>query len=115
MTRLRDWLGLNSSTIALLATILLVTASTELWSPLVPEYLKALRGRALSGSTLTILLIGLYGFYRDGLEAVNYYAGGAVSGRFNTRRSLLLFNLLPFVGLAGAAAFFTRFGKRKHI
>jgi MFS family permease len=100
MPRWRDWLGLNSSTIALLATILLVTTSTELWSPLVPEYLKALRGRALSGSTLTILLIGLYGLYRDGLEAVNYYAGGAIGGRFNTRRSLLLFNLLPFVGLA---------------
>jgi len=99
MTRRRDWLGLNSSTIALLATIFLVTASTELWSPLVPEYLKALRSRALAGSTLTVLLIGLYGLYRDGLEAVNYYAGGAVSGRFNTRRSLLLFNLLPFVGL----------------
>lgn len=100
MARWRDWLGLNSSTLALLATILLVTASTELWSPLVPEYLNALSARALAGSAATILLIGAYGFYRDGLEAVNYYVGGALGGRFNTRRSLLLFNVLPLVGLA---------------
>ncbi|HVP12213.1 MAG TPA: MFS transporter [Phycisphaerae bacterium] len=100
MHRWRDWLGLNSSTLALLATILLVTASTELWGPLIPEYLNALQSRALAGSAATILLIGAYGFYRDALEAVNYYIGGAVSGRFNTRRSLLVFNVLPFVGLA---------------
>jgi MFS family permease len=100
MNRWRDWLGLNSSTLALLGTILLVTASTELWAPLIPQYLNALQNRALAGGSLTILLIGGYGFYRDSLEAVNYYLGGAISGRFNTRRSLLLFNLLPFVGLA---------------
>jgi len=99
MTKTRDWLGLNSSTVALLAAILLVTASTELWSPLVPEYLKALRTRALAGEAWTILLIGLYGFYRDALEAINYFVGGALSAKFNTRRSLLVFNLLPFVGL----------------
>ena len=98
--RWNDWLGLNSSTVALLGTILLVTAATELWSPLVPQYLQALRTRAGAGETWTILLIGLYGFYRDALEAVNYYIGGAVAGRFNTRRSLLLFNALPVVGLA---------------
>jgi len=85
---------------ALLGAILLVTASTELWSPLVPEYLKALRDRALAGDAATILLIGAYGWYRDALEAVNYYAGGAIAGRFNTRRSLLAFNVLPLVGLA---------------
>ena len=99
MARWRDWLGLNSSTLALLATILLVTAGTELWAPLIPQYLKELRTRALAGSAATILLIGAYGFYRDALEAINYYAGGAISGRFNTRRSLLLFNLLPLAGL----------------
>jgi len=96
--RWRDWLGLNASTVALLGTILLVTAATELWSPLVPEYLKALRTRALVGNERIVLLIGLYGFYRDGLEAINYYIGGAIAGRFNTRRSLLFFNVLPLVG-----------------
>jgi len=94
-----DWLGLNASTLALLGAILLVTASTELWSPLVPQYLKDLQKRALGGEVGLILLIGGYGFYRDGLEAINYLAGGAIAGRFNTRRSLLFFNLLPLVGL----------------
>lgn len=97
--RWKDWLGLNTSTLALLGTILLVTAATELWAPLIPQYLKALRTRAGSGEVWLILLIGMYGFYRDALEAINYYAGGAIAGRFNTRRSLLFFNLLPLVGL----------------
>ncbi len=95
----RDWLGLNSSTVALLGTILLVTAATELWSPLIPEYLKALRAKAEAGDAWTILIVGLYGLYRDGLEAINYFAGGAIAGRFNTRRALLLFNIMPLIGL----------------
>lgn len=95
----RDWLGINTSTLALLGTILLVTAATELWAPLVPQYLKSLRDRAGTGDAWMILLVGLYGLYRDGLEAVNYYLGGAISGRFNTRRALLFFNFLPLVGL----------------
>lgn len=98
-TRRRDWLGINSSTLALLGTILLVTAATELWAPLIPQYLKSLRERAGAGETWMILLVGLYGLYRDGLEAVNYYVGGAIAGRFNTRRSLLFFNFLPLIGL----------------
>jgi len=98
--RWKDWLGLNTSTLALLGTILLVTAATELWAPLIPQYIKALRTRAGSGEAGLILLVGLYGFYRDALEAINYYAGGAIAGRFNTRRSLLFFNFLPLVGLA---------------
>ncbi len=97
--RWKDWLGLNPSTLALLGTILLVTAATELWAPLIPQYLKALREQAGGGEAGMILLVGLYGFYRDALEAVNYYAGGAIAGRFNTRRSLLFFNFLPIVGL----------------
>lgn len=95
----RDFLGINSSTLALLGAIFLVTAATELWSPLIPQYLKALHKRALAGDTSLLLLIGAYGFYRDALEAVNYFVGGAISGRFNTRRSLLLFNVLPLAGL----------------
>lgn len=96
---LRDWLGLNSSTLSLLGTIFLVTAATELWSPLIPQYLKDLRMRTGSGETIAILLVGAYGFYRDALEAINYYVGGAISGYFNARRALLLFNFLPIVGL----------------
>ena len=95
----RDWLVLNTSTLALLGTILLVTAATELWSPVIPQYLKTLRTKAGEGDAWTIIIIGLYGMYRDGLEALNYYVGGAIAGRFNTRRALLFFNVLPFIGL----------------
>lgn len=97
--RWADWLGINTSTSALLGTILLVTAATELWSPLIPQFMKQLRTEASGGAAVTILLIGLYGLYRDGLEAINYFAGGAISSRLNTRRALLLFNIVPLFGL----------------
>lgn len=103
-SRWHDWLGLNASTMALLGAILLVTACTELWSPLIPQYLKELRKQAYGGEVWILLGIGAYGFYRDFLEAINYYAGGAVTAWLNTRRALLLFNLLPLVGLALLAA-----------
>ncbi|MEK6675551.1 MAG: hypothetical protein AABZ47_07845 [Planctomycetota bacterium] len=95
----KTWLGLNSSTAALLATVLLVTAGTELWSPLIPQFLKSLRSHDGDLNARLLLTVGFYGFFRDALEAANYFAGGAIAGRFNTRRSLLLFNALPLFGL----------------
>lgn len=95
----RSFLGLNTSTLSLLVTILLITASTELWSPLIPEYLKALKRPDRAGDPWFLLLIGAYGFYRDGLEAINYFAGGVLGSWLNTRRALILFNILPLVGL----------------
>jgi MFS family permease len=86
------WLALNASTGALLAAILLVGMGSELWSPLMPEYLAHLAA--------PVLLIALYGSSKDFLEAINFYIGGIVAARFNTRRALLLFNALPLVGLA---------------
>ena len=104
---LRRWLGLNSSTMALLGAIFLITAATELWSPLVPQYLKAPTKSALGTpdaaaavAPALLILVGLYGFCRDGLEGLNYFAGGLLAGRINTRRALLVFNLLPLVGFA---------------
>jgi MFS family permease len=88
----RVWLALDASTGALLAAILLVGMGSELWSPLMPEYLDRLEAQ--------ILLIALYGSAKDFLEAIAFYLGGAVAARFNTRRALLLFNALPLVGLA---------------
>lgn len=102
--RWSEWLGLNSSTLALLGTILLVTSATELWAPIIPSFLDAHRTRASKGEEYGILLIGLYGFYRDGMEAFNYYAGGAISAQLNTRRALLAFNILPLFGLGILAA-----------
>ncbi len=97
----RAWLALNASTGALLAAILLVGMGSELWSPLMPEYLSALAA--------PILLIALYGSAKDLLEAVNFYLGGVLAGRFNTRRALLLFNALPLVGLAVLLAWPNRY------
>jgi MFS family permease len=87
----RAWLALNASTGALLGAILLVGMGTELWSPLMPEY--------LAGLAAPILLIALYGSAKDLLEAGNFYVGGTLAARFNTRRALLLFNALPLLGL----------------
>src|SRR5207244_1781434 len=87
----RVWLALNASTGALLAAILLVGMASELWSPLMPEYLEDLAA--------PILLIALYGSVKDLLEAVNFYMGGVVAARFDTRKALLVFNAMPLVGL----------------
>lgn len=97
--KLRRWFALNSSTFSLLGAILLVTAATELWSPLIPRFIQTLYQRIHTGDVGAILLIGVYGLYRDFLEAVNYFVGGAIAGRFNTRRALIWFNLLPLIGL----------------
>jgi MFS family permease len=88
----RTWLALNSSTGALLAAILLVGMGSELWAPLMPEYLDLLQAH--------ILLIALYGCAKDSLDAVAFFLGGTLAARFNTRRALLLFNALPLPGLA---------------
>ncbi len=65
---------------------------SELWGPFVPSYMK----KVLSSS---LIMIAIYGSYRDLLEAINYLMGGWIAGRFNTRRSLLLFNATPLAGL----------------
>jgi MFS family permease len=89
--RAAHWLALNASTGALLAAILLVGMGAELWAPLMPEYLDLLQAQ--------ILLIGLYGCARDGLDAVAFYLGGTMAARLNTRRALLICNALPLIGL----------------
>jgi MFS family permease len=88
----RAWLALNASTGALLGAILLVGMGSELWLPLMPEYLDLLQAH--------LLLIALFGCAKDALDAGAFLLGGAVAARLNTRRALLLFNALPLVGLA---------------
>lgn len=85
------WLALNASTGALLAAILLVGMSSELYEPLLPQYMK--------GLAAPLVVIALYGSACDLLDAINFYLGGALAARFNTRRALLVFNTLPIVGL----------------
>jgi MFS family permease len=88
----RQWLALNASTGALLGAILLVGMSSELWSPLLPEY--------LTGLQAPILLIAAYGCSKDLLDAIAFYLGGTLAARLNTRRALLVFGALPLIGLA---------------
>ena len=80
----RVWLALNSSTGALLAAILLVGMGSELWSPLMPEY--------LAGLAAPVLLIALYGSAKDLLEAVRKCQG----------RNMLLVGHQPLLGDAVA-------------
>jgi MFS family permease len=87
----REWLALNASTGALLAAILLVGMGSEMWAPLLPEY--------LTGLGASVMLIAAVGFGKDLLDAVGFYVGATVAARFNTRRALLLFNALPLAGL----------------
>ena len=99
------YLAINSSTGALLGAILLVCLGSELWGPFIPKYMEDLmapfkKGGPIGGEGLLLVLaIGVYGSFRDLLEAVNYFLGGWFAGRFNTRRGLLLFNAAPLIGL----------------
>ncbi len=104
----QTYLAINSSTGALLGAILLVCMGSELWGPFIPKYMEGLLEsvRRFFGQMITdqglvlILAIAVYGSFRDLLEAVNYYLGGWIAGRFNTRRGLLMFNAAPLAGLA---------------
>ena len=89
----RAVLAINSSTGALLGAIVLVCMGSELWGPFLPKYMQ-------TDLAAPILLIAVYGSIRDLLEAINYFLGGWIAGRFNTRRGLLLFNAAPLIGLA---------------
>jgi MFS family permease len=83
--------ALTPATAAILSAGLLVNMAGELAAPLLPDYLARLK--------TSVVLIGLYGTLKDAVEAVNYLLGGAIAGRLNTRRALLLFNALPLVGV----------------
>lgn len=87
----RVWLALNASTGALLAAILLVGMSSELWMPLMPAKLMSLE--------TPLLIIAAIGSFKDFLDGVNFYLGGVIAGRLNTRRALLLFNAVSIIGL----------------
>lgn len=88
----RSWLALNASTGALLATILLVGMSTELWMPLMPDRLSSL--------DTPLLVIAAIGTLKDFFDGISFYFGGLIAAHFNTRRALIFFNIIPIIGLA---------------
>jgi hypothetical protein len=90
--RWREMLLLSRSAASLLVALLLMTCGTEVWAAIVPKEVEE-RGGA-------ILIIAAYGCLRDVLRAATYFAGGAIAGRMNARRGLLLFGILPLIGLS---------------
>lgn len=100
-------LGMNRSTAALLAAILLIGMGQELWLPYMPKFIQQtiedkLQGRlalwGLAPATVIILAIGLFGTWRDFQEGVYYYLGGRIGGTLGTRRALILFAVMPLIG-----------------
>jgi MFS family permease len=102
-------LGLNRSTAALLAGILLIGMGQELWAPFMPKFIQQtideLRGDrtsilGLTPEVVVVLAVGLFGTWRDLQEGIYYYLGGRIGGALGTRRALIAFAAMPLVGYA---------------
>jgi len=91
-------LGLNRSTVALLMAILLIGAGQELWAPFMPKYIQSTLEARHPSAVMLLLAVGLFGSWKDFQEAVYYLLGGRLGARLGTRRALLIFSLVPFVG-----------------
>jgi MFS family permease len=77
---------------ALAAALFVFGLGEELWFRYLPEYLRTLGASAF--------IVGLFGTWKDLLDAVYAFPGGAVTDRVGTRRSLLLFGGLTVAGIA---------------
>jgi MFS family permease len=84
------FLGLQRSTIGVLAMVILVGMGERMSERFLPIYLIALGGGAIS--------IGLLNALDHLLSAVYSYVGGHLSDRLGTRRALALFNLVAMAG-----------------
>ncbi len=84
------FLGLQRSTIGVLAMVMLVGMGERMSERFLPIYLIALGGGAIS--------IGLLNALDHLLSAVYSYVGGHLSDRLGTRRALALFNLVAMAG-----------------
>ena len=62
----------------------------ELWFRYLPEYLRVLGVSAVG--------LGLFGTFKDLLDAAYAFPGGAISDRIGTRRALLLFGGITTAG-----------------
>jgi MFS family permease len=77
---------------ALAAALFVFGLGEELWFRYLPEYLRTLGASAFA--------VGLFGTWKDLLDAVYAYPGGAVTDRIGTRRSLLVFGGITLGGIA---------------
>jgi len=88
--RISEFLGLQRSTIGLLAMVILVGMGERMAERFLPIYLMALGGGAVT--------VGLLNGMDNLLSALYAFPGGYLSDRLGTKRSLLIFNLVAIFG-----------------
>jgi MFS family permease len=86
------FLGLQRSTVGMLAMVVLVGMGERMSERFLPIYIMALGGGALA--------IGLLQAMDNFLSALYSFPGGYLSDRLGIKRSLLVFNLVAMVGFA---------------
>jgi MFS family permease len=86
------FLGLQRSTVGVLAMVVLVGMGEHMAERFLPIYMMALGGGAL--------VIGLLQAMDNLLSALYSFPGGYLSDRIGTKRSLLVFNLIAMAGFA---------------
>jgi len=91
-SRLNAFLGLQRSTVGVLAMVVLVGMGERMAERFLPIYIMALGGGALA--------IGLLQAMDNFLSALYSFPGGYLSDRIGTKKSLILFNLVAMVGFA---------------
>jgi len=91
-SRLSAFLGLQRSTVGVLAMVVLVGMGERMAERFLPIYMLALGGGALA--------IGLLQAMDNFLSALYSFPGGYLSDRIGTKRSLLIFNLVAMAGFA---------------
>ena len=91
-SRLTAFLGLQRSTVGVLAMVVLVGMGERMAERFLPIYMLALGGGALA--------IGLLQAMDNFLSALYSFPGGYLSDRIGTKKSLILFNLVAMVGFA---------------
>lgn len=88
--RISEFLGLQRSTVGVLAMVVLVGMGERMAERFLPIYLMALGGGALS--------IGLLNGLDNLLSALYSFPGGYLSDRLGTKRALLVFNSVAMTG-----------------
>ncbi len=91
-SRLTAFLGLQRSTVGVLAMVVLVGMGERMAERFLPIYMLALGGGALA--------IGLLQAMDNFLSALYSFPGGYLSDRMGTKKALLLFNLVAMAGFA---------------
>lgn len=88
--RVSGFLGLQRSTVGVLAMVILVGMGERMAERFLPIYIMALGGGALA--------IGLLQAMDNLLSALYSFPGGYLSDRMGTKRALVVFNLVAIVG-----------------